>query len=266
MQDLNNVTNGLSELSKKSFAVTPEMGKAIGQAMARMQNAMKDLDVRNGQMASQEQDLAMGSLNEGAVQMQNALQSMMQGGQGGMGGLLKQLQMLAGSQMSLNLQSEQLGQGMTMQQAAEAARLAQEQDAIRKSVDQLNKEAKDSQEQQRLLGDLDKISEEMKEVVSNLEQNNVNQETIQKQQRILSRLLDASKSMHERDYEKKRTSKAGSEIVRKSPGELDPNDLNATNKLRQDLLKALEQGYSRDYQELIRKYFEELQKAENVPQ
>ena len=266
MQDLNNVTNGLSELSKKSFAVTPGMGKAIGEAMAKMQNAMKDLDTRNGQMASQEQGMAMGSLNEGAVQTQNALQSMMQGGQGGMGSLLQQLQMMAGNQLSLNLKSEQLGQGMTMQQAAEAARLAQEQDAIRKSVDQLNKEAKDSQEQQRLLGDLDKISEEMREVVSNLEQNNVSPETIQKQQRILSRLLDASKSMHERDYEKKRTSKSGTEIVRQSPAELNPSDLNATNKLREDLLKALEQGYSKDYQELIRKYFEELQKAEVVPQ
>jgi hypothetical protein len=28
------------------------------------------------------------------------------------------------------------------------------------------------------------------------------------------------------------------------------------------LLKALEQGYSKDYQELIRKYFEELQKVD----
>jgi hypothetical protein len=242
------------------------MGKAIGEAMARMQNAMKDLDIRNGQMASQEQGMAMGSLNEGAVQIQSALQAMMQGGQGGLGGLMQQLQMLAGSQMSLNLRSEQLGQGMTMQQAAEAARLAQEQEAIRKSVDQLNEEAKDSQEQQRLLGDLDKISEEMKEVVRNLQQNNVSPETIQKQQRILSRLLDASKSMHERDYEKKRISKTGTEIVRKSPEELDPSQLNATNKLRDDLLKALGQGYSKDYQELIRKYFEELQKAEKVAQ
>jgi hypothetical protein len=266
MQDLNNVTNGLSELSKRSFAVTPAMGRAIGEAMARMQNAMRDLDVRNGQMASQDQGMAMAALNEGAVQIQNALQAMMQGGQGGLGGLLQQLQMLAGSQLSLNLKSEQLGQGMTMQQAAQAARLAQEQDAIRKSVDQLNKEVKDSQEQQRLLGDLDKVSEEMKEVVSNLEQNNVSPETIQKQQRILSRLLDASKSMHERDYEKKRISRPGTENVRRGPEELNPTDLNATNKLRDDLLKALGQGYSKDYQELIRKYFDELQKAEKVAQ
>lgn len=264
MQDLNNVTNGLDELSKRSFAVTPAMGKAIGEAMARMQDALRQLDIRNGQSASQVQALAMASLNEGAVQIQNAMQAMMQGSQGGLGGLMQQLQMLAGSQMALNLQSEKLGQGMSMQQAAEAARLAQGQEAIRKSLDQLNQEAKQSQEQQRLLGDLDKISEEMREVVSNLEKNNVSRETIEKQQRILSRLLDASKSMHERDYEKKRTSKTGTQMVRKSPDELNPEDLNATSKLREDLLRALQQGYSKDYQELIRKYFQELQKAEAV--
>lgn len=265
-QDLGNVVNGLSELSKRSFAVTPEMGKAIGEAIARMQNAMRNLDIRNGSAASQEQEMAMGSLNKGAVQVQNALQSMMQGSQGGMSSLLQQLQILAGRQMGLNLKSEQLGSGMSVQQGVEAARLAQEQDAIRKSLDQLNKEAQASQEQQRLLGDLGKISDEMKEVVTNLQQNNVNPETIKKQERILSRLLDASKSMNERDFEKRRKSQTGTKIVGKSPEELRQQDLNASDRLREDLLKALEQGYSRDYQELIRKYFEALQKAEKVEQ
>ena len=113
-----------------------------------------------------------------------------------------------------------------------------------------------------MLGDLDKIAEEMKEVVQNLTQNNVNPETIHKQERILSRLLDASKSIRERDYEKKRKATTGTEIARRSPGDLDPSLLEGQNKLLDDLLKSLEHGYSKDYQELIRKYFEELQKLQ----
>ncbi len=266
MQDLNHVTNGLQELSKRSFAVTPEMAKAIGDALMRMQDAMRELDIRNGQMASQEQGMAMAALNESAVQVQNALQAMTQGGMGGVGGLLQQLQMLAGSQMALNLKSEELGQGMSMQQAAQAARLAQEQEAIKKSLDQLNQEAKESQQQQNILGDLNKIGQEMEEVVSNMEQNNVGPETLQKQRRILSRLLDASKSMNERDYEKRRTSRPGTQIAGKSPNALNAEEVNASDRLRDDLQKALRQGYSKDYQELIRRYFEELQKAQNVTQ
>ena len=80
MQDLGNVIQGLSELSKRSFAVTPEMGKAIGEAFQKMQGAMNSLDARNGFMASQEQGSAMGSLNKAAMEVQNSMQAMMQGG------------------------------------------------------------------------------------------------------------------------------------------------------------------------------------------
>ena len=262
-QDLNNVIKGLSELSLKSFVVTPEIGKAIGQALAHMNNALRSLEVRNGAQASQEQGLAMAALNRAAMQVQNALQSMMQGGGGGAGSLMQQLQRMAGQQMAINMQTQQMG-GISQQQAEEAARLAQEQGAVRKSLEELNRESQQSVEHEKLLGDLQKIADEMSEVVKNLEQNNVNPETIKKQERILSRLLDASKSVHEHDYEKKRKSETGTQIVRQSPKEIDQNFLEGKSQLKEELLKALEQGYSKDYQELIRKYFEELEKTEKL--
>ncbi|MBI4429190.1 MAG: hypothetical protein HY562_08725 [Ignavibacteriales bacterium] len=259
MQDLGNVIQGLSEVSQRSFAITPEMGQSIGEALSRMQNAMRNLDIRSGSAASAEQNAAMAALNKAAIQLQGALQSMMQGGQGGgMGSLLNQLQAMAGQQMSINQQT------LSLQQAADAARLAQEQDAVRKSLDQLNKEAEASGEQKKLLGDLERIAQDMKEVVRNLEQNNVNPETIQKQERILSRLLDASKSMRERDFEKRRKAETGTQVARRSPADLDFDTLEGKSRLREDLLKALEQGYARDYRELIRKYFEELEKTQKI--
>lgn len=260
IQDLNNVIKGLMELSQKSFAVTPEMGKAIGEALARMNNAMRALDSRNGYQASQEQGQAMAALNRAAMQVQNAMQQMMQSGSG-IGSLMQQLQMMAGQQMSINLQTQQLG-GMSQQQAMEAGRLAKEQAAIQKSLEELNREAQQSGDQQKLLGDLQKIADEMKEVVRNLEQNNINPEVIKRQERILSRLLDASKSLRERDYEKKRKAETGTQITRKSPKELDLNSIEGRTQLREELLRALEYGYAKDYQELIKKYFEELEKTE----
>lgn len=256
MRDMENVLRGLSELSKRSFAITPEMGRSIGEAFSHMANAMNALETRNGFIASQEEGQAMGSLNKSAMQIQSAMKNLMQQGASGMGGLMQQLQMMAGQQQSINMQTQ------SMQAAAEAARLALEQEAVRKSVEQLNKEAQASGEQQKLLGDLDKIAEDMREVIQNLEQNNVNSETIRKQERILSRLLDASKSMRERDFEKRRKAQTGTEVARRSPGELDPSALEGKNRLLEDLLKSLEHGYSKDYKELIRRYFEELQKID----
>jgi hypothetical protein len=260
VQDLINVIKGLSELSQKSFVITPEMGRAIGEALAHMNNSMKMLDDRNGTQASKEQGEAMADLNRAAMQIQNALQSMMKGGSSP-GSLMQQLQMMANRQMSINMQTQQMG-GLSLQQAAEAARLAQEQGAVQKSLEELNREAQQNGNQNKILGDIQKIVEEMKEVVKNLEQNNINPETIKKQERILSRLLDASKSTRERDYEKKRRAETGSQMTRRSPKDIDLDSLEGNSQLREELSKALEQGYSKDYQELIRKYFEELEKKE----
>jgi len=262
-QDLQHVIAGLAELSQRSFAVTPEMGKALGEALARMHAALRSLEVRSAQPASQEQQQAMAALNKASMQVQNALQTMMQaGGGGGMAGLMQQLQAFSGQQMSINAQTRQLGEGSSQRFAEEAARLAMEQEAVRKSLEQLNREAQASGEQNRILGDLERIGEEMREVVRNLEQMQVNPETIQKQDRILSRLLDAARSMRERDFEKRRRAQTGSQTARRNPNGLDPETLEGRNRLYEDLLKALEQGYSKDYQELIRKYFEELRKIE----
>lgn len=252
-QELGNVVRSLSELSQKSFAVTLEMGKAIGEALAKMQSALRALDFRSGGMASQEQGSAMAALNKAAVSVQNALQAMMQQGSGMGGGLLGQLQSLAGQQMSLNMKTQSM---------EDAARLAVEQEAIRKSLEQLNKEAQTRGDQERLLGDLERIAEEMQEVTKNLEQNNINPETMRKQERILSRLLDASRSTRERDFEKKRKAQTGTQVARRTPRELDPKTLEGRSRLREDLLRAIEQRYSKDYHELIRKYFEELQKID----
>ena len=255
LNDLANVVDGLNQVGERSFATTPEMGKAIGEAVARMRAAMRSLDIRSGLMASQEQGKAMGALNQAAMEVQNALQSMMQqSGKKGGSGLLGQLQSMAGQQMSINMRT---------QSTQDAARLAVEQEALRKSLEQLSKEAQAGVEKERILGDLDRIAAEMKEVVRSLEQNDVNPETIRQQERILSRLLDAARSTKERDFEKKRKAQTGTQVARRSPGDLDPATLEGRNRLKEDLLKAIEQGYSKDYQELIRKYFEQLQKVDN---
>lgn len=253
VQDLQRVTGALQELSKRSFAVTPGMAQALGETFRRMQNALRALDTRNAAGAAQEQRLAMESLNRAAMEVQQSLQMMLQqsGGQGG--GLLQQLQTMAGQQRSVNART---------QSGEDAARLAVEQQALQKSLEQLNAEARATGDQQRILGDLQRIADEMKEVVRDLEQSNVNPETVRKQERILSRLLDASRSTREQDFERKRRSRPGQQVARPGPPEPDPESLEGRSRLREDLLRALEHGYSRDYQDLIRRYFERLQESE----
>jgi hypothetical protein len=149
---------------------------------------------------------------------------------------------------------------LSQQQLQEMGRLAKQQEAVQKSLEELNKEAQGGQDRNRILGDLQKIADEMKEVVENLQQNNINPNTIQQQQRILSRLLDAQTSMRERDFEQRRKSLTGTTQLRRSPADIqnDPG----LDQIRRDLLKAAEEGYSKDYQDLIRKYYDALNKTQ----
>ncbi|MGD0337377.1 MAG: DUF4175 family protein [Bacteroidota bacterium] len=264
VEDLGKLANTLGQMSQKTFAVTPKMGKAIGEAFGKMTGAIQSLEERNGQEAADRQHDAMAALNDATRQIQQAMDNAMQGGEGGLSSLLQQLGRMAAQQQGINLQTQDLSSqgGLTSEQAAQAARLAAEQATVQKSLEQLSNEARQSSEQQKLLGDLDKIAEEMKEVVRDLEQHDINPATLQRQEKILSRLLDAQRSMRERDYEKRRRAETGKEYQQISPSELDQSTVAGTSRLMQDLRKALEQGYTKEYQELIKRYFEELQKIQ----
>jgi hypothetical protein len=264
-KNLQKIMQQMGDLSQKTFAVSPEMGKALGDAMKQMQNSTQAMQNRNAPLAAMGQGEAMKSLNEAASLMKSSMESMMQGGgQGGMMSLMQQLQQLGQQQMNLNNMTQQLQQGndgrLNPQQQAQLQKLTQQQELIRKSVEQLNNEARQSGKSKSLPGNLENISKEMQEIISGMRTEKLNDELIQKQEKILSRMLDATRSINERDFEKQRESYTGENIARQSPGELKLNSARGKDRIKDELNRAGREGYSKDYEELIRKYFEALQK------
>jgi hypothetical protein len=142
-------------------------------------------------------------------------------------------------------------------------RLAQQQQMIQKSLEQLNKETKETGQSKKLAGNLEDIINEMKEVVQNMNTQKVDDDLVESQNRILSKLLDAQRSINERDFEKNRESNEGKNLAKDSPSELMLNSKEILDRLRDQLLNAAKEGYSKDYQELIKKYFESLEKKSN---
>lgn len=260
--NLSKILNKMTELSQKTFAITPEMGKALGKSFSEMQKSINSLQNRNGAVASQFQNKAMEYLNEAASLIKGGMEQMMSGGQGGgMMSLFQQLQQITKQQMNLNQLTQILNQGkLSQEMLSQLKRLAAEQEVIRKSLEQLNKEAQQAGKSKSLATNLEKILQDMKEVVTNLETEKINDELIKQQERILSRLLDAQRSINERDYEKQRKSVTGKDIKRTSPPDLILSKEERKNKLRDELQKAMREGYKKDYEDLIRKYFEALEK------
>ena len=267
-QNLNRLLQQLSDLSQKTFAVSPEMGKALGNANQKMDVSIQSMQNRNGPLAAITQGDAMKHLNEAASMLKNSMESMMQGGSGGgMMSLMQQLQQMSGQQMSLNNMTQMLQQmmqgNMTSEQLAEFQRLGQQQDLIRKSLEQLNEEAKLSGESKKIPADLENIVKQMQEVVADMNTERLDGDLIQKQERILSKLLDAQRSINERDFEKERRSETGQRIVRQSPTELNLSSDQGKNKIKDELNRTVREGYKKDFEDLIRRYYEALQK-ENI--
>lgn len=257
---LSRVANGLYELSQKTFFVTPEMGKALGKSMKGMQSALEAMEARNSGKSVQGQSQAMSGLNEAISQIRNSMQSLSQASSAiGFQEMMQQLMGISQQQQGVNQQTSKMGQsqgqGMSMEQQAAMERLAAEQGAVRKSLEQLLKEAGNRSE---VLGDLGQVSKDMEEVVKELQQQNLSRSTIDRQKRILSRLLDAQRSMSRRDYSRKRQAETGKQYQTLSPQALPDLHGGEKERLRNELLKAMREGYSKDYKELIQKYFEAL--------
>lgn len=267
-QNLDNILKQLSDLSQKSFAITPEMGEALGKAKNNMNNSISGMQNRNSQQSLLSQMEAMNNMNEAASFLQNSLQNMMQGGGNGSGGMMsmmQQLQQMAQQQMGLNKMTQMMKQGqLSLQQQAQLQRLAQEQGAIQKSLHELNREAREAGDSKKISSNLEKILSDMNEVISGLNTKKVDDDLIKAQEKILSKLLDAQTSLNERDFEKNRESLSGKNFNLESPNELNLNTEQAKDALREELLKSINEGYSKDYENLIRRYFESLnEKTEN---
>ena len=267
---LSNLMNQMSELSQKTFAISPEMGRALGDAKKKMQQSIQAMQNRNGSFAGITQEEAMMHLNEAASMMKGSMEAMMQGGggQGGMMSLMQQLQQLSGQQMKLNnltqmLKQMQQGQ-LSPQQQGEMQRLAQQQEMIGKSLAQLNEEAKISGNSKKIPADLESIMNEMYEVLTGMKTEKLDDDLIQKQEHILSKLLDAQRSINERDFEKKRKSRSGDNVVLESPSDINFDSEEGREKLKDELNKAVQEGYVKDFEELIIKYYNAIQKEATV--
>jgi hypothetical protein len=174
------------------------------------------------------------------------------------GGINQATMPLAGQGMPGSQPGGQPG-GMTPDQMAAAGRLAAEQEAVRKSMEELAGEA---EQRSDIAGRMDDILGDMDEVIKDLRNRGADERTLQRQERILNRMLDIQKSLHKQEFEERRKSKTAEDIVRQSPDQL-PEDLGERRDvLQQQLLRALNQPYPKEYEELIKSYFNSLRETE----
>ncbi len=246
------VAESLYAQQTKSLYVTPSMGKNLAKAIKHMEKAKQ---IKISRQNAQE---AMRLINLVCVEVFNNLEKATQSGSStGMGEFFQQLSEIAQGQMSLNQLMPSFFpipmSGLTPGQKAQLRRLAGRQRALREALESLRGEAGAAKYQELL----DNVIHEMEKTEEALYQYKVDRKLIERQKMILSRLLDAQKSIRKEDYEKKRKSKPGKDfLARESPEQL-PQDL-GKDELRELIQKALRESYPQEYEFYIREYFKSL--------
>jgi hypothetical protein len=281
-QKLTKEINDLMELSKTGMQVTPELGKELGNAYNKMDKAGKDLGESNKSNAISNQGKAKESLDKSAEILGNMIKQMEQEGKNGkqkgngkMSMLMQQLAKIISMQQGVNAQMQKLGENgkngkdgkdgkseLSPDAKVQLEKLKLEQEQIAKSLEQLNSEFEKEKERtgEKLLGDMNQVLKEMKEALKDMSDYNLDDKTIERQNRILSRMLDAQLSQREKDFEQKRESKPGEDVVRISPPEIVISGPNSINAFKEDFLKLQRENFTEDYEELITKYLMELRK------
>ncbi len=260
---LSELTDRVFEVGKETFFITPQLGASLGKASQEIDQAIERYISRNPRSVSTPQRNALGEMNSSGKQLLDILSQLKSSSSSsGYEEMLERLSQMAQQQQGLNQQSMPMpgpGGQQQMPGGQQLSQLAAQQRALQEKMKQLGEDAQGMQE---ILGDLEGVSDAMGEVSDDLENQNVTKRTRRLQRQIVSRLLDATRSAKQKEYSKKRESKAGEDLTRKSPP---PIQLDSDKeKLRQDLKRALQEGYTRDYRRLIRSYFQALEEIKDV--
>ncbi|MCE3007625.1 MAG: hypothetical protein LW884_04645 [Bacteroidetes bacterium] len=264
--DMQMIDDSLRALSGRVFEIKAFVIERLAQIDKEFDRANTFFAERRTPMGVASQHEIMKNLNELANMLTEALQQMQQQMQqmkgqqskmcknpnaSGMGKMQQQMQQMGKMQGELNKQMEQQrqsGQGSMDE-------LARRQEEIRRRMQQLMQQMEGQGD--KGLGSLQKVAEDMQQTEEDLRKQQLTSETLARQQRILSRMLDFDKSIREREFEEQREGKTAFEDERVPPQQLSQDELQ--QRIRKELYYKNKYEYTRSYRQLIESYFNLLE-------
>jgi hypothetical protein len=244
-------------LSTKTFYITPDIGRMLGRSIVDMNKSISGLEQKQISTARKQQLSAIESLNDAAFVLLDAMDQMNSSGSAsGMEQFMEQMAQMSQQQQGVNQGTMQMGQMGMMAQQAMMQQLMQQQQALQQALEELlgNNPGKKG-------SGLEKARQDMEEVIKDFRNRKVDERTIERQEKILSRMLDSQKSMTQRDLSKKRKSSEAEEFLYIGLDGL-PLDFGERKLILMEAMEqALQEGYSQDYNKMIRTYFQSLQET-----
>ena len=264
------IEDSLLALAQRVFQIQSFVTREIGEMNRHMDASIKNLRDRRPDLATSNQQFTMTSVNNLALMLNDALKQMQQqlaqmqggsqmcnkpGGQNkkpGLGDLQKQL----------NQQIEQLKSGNGKpggkpggNMSMEIAKMAAQQEMIRNALKELQKQSSGGNKSGK---ELSEILKEMEQSERDLVNKNISQELLLRQKEILTRLLEAEKSLRERDTDNERESNQGKAINRDMPPDFEKYLKEKEKQI--ELLKTVNPSLTPYYKKEVNEYFQKIGK------
>lgn len=272
--DFRIVEDSLQALSKRLFQIESFITEKVSEINGNMRQSIDHLEERQKPQAADNQQRTMKTLNDLALmlsemmnQMQQQMASMMTGNQmcnnpsSGPKGEPKDKISQGQDQLNEDMKKmkerlekgKQQGQGKEGGSAKEFAEMAARQAALRKAM---RDQQKKLQERGQGNKELQELIEQMDKTETELVNKRLTNETMRRQQDILTRLLEHEKAERERGFEEKRKAESAAEKERKMPPSLE--EYIKKREAEIELYKTVSPTLKPYYKTLVEEYFKTL--------
>lgn len=276
-----NIENQFSQVADTLFQVSSEIPGLSNQINKLKSTVEKNLEQSTAQMAERDKRRSsiaaresMGGINNLSSMIASLIDQLMNQQQsgGGAGGsmsmqqMIEQMQQMSGDQQKLNEQMQQIindvqGDRLTREQSERLDQLARQQNEIRKELQKLQQSGALKQGD-RALSEMQRMIEEMEDSINDLRGGMTDPLMQERQENILSRMLNAEKSLQERGEEDEREGDMPEGFDQAIPPDI------TLEELKQEIRTRLQDpNYTRfrqDYQRMIERYFELLRRMEGT--
>lgn len=235
--DFKLVEDSLQALASRNFDIESIVTEKVTDLKSSLKSSLEELEERRVNMATEQQQRSMKTFNDLALMLSEALQNMQMkmGNMPGAGSCPKPGEgegdgtkgkvpkdKVSQGQDNLNQQlkdlKDRLGKQGKEGMSKEFAQMAAKQAALRNALRQLQKE---KQEKGKGSKELQQIMDEMDKVEIDLVNKRLSNETLKRQQDILTRLLEEERAEREREQDDKREAETARQQQPKTPPALE---------------------------------------------
>jgi hypothetical protein len=255
------VEEQLADALQSSLLVDPALAQGaqqIGRAMEELVDQLADATRPSGADPKLAEAASEGLADLAYLLMQAGdAASAAQSGTG-LQEALERLAQLAGQQGQLNAEAAGMTPGAGDALLDELRRLAGLQRAIAQQLGELNRSLGP---RGQVLGQLEALEQEAEDLASEMERGRLNDEIVERQNRLFQRLLDAGRSMEQDEFERERRAERPRSLEILRPGELPP-DLLRGPAYQHPGIEVLRR-YPPAIRRLILEYFDRLNERED---